>query len=477
MLLSPEEHSLFRTIIQIFSEDYQTSRNWFVTGDCIPATDKIFNLLRRKLSFTRANLDELGVKAFNFSQKTAVVSYKEGIAGRHATYYQQRFYATEVDEIVTLKQFLFGDNVAFKIVHEYYELLELFHLKHLLDEEVIKLSNGETRKATIFKALLSSPEILILDNPLAGIDQKSAPDLHSLFRKLIHKGLGLIVFSNQEPPDWITHVLNIKSYQEFWCNTREDYIKTNRENIIDLKLTITKPETLDFSGSVIVNLHEVSVVYGEKKVLNKIDWKIKPLEKWLLKGENGAGKSTLLSLIYADHPQSYANDIELFGNKRGSGESIWDIKEKIAYYSPELHLYFDKTLTCLETILSGIYFHPFKKGIQYPHLEQFAREIFLQFFSENMLNTPMHQLPSVKQRLILLIRALSQNAPLVLLDEPFQGFDQTLTKQCKQLTNFCCSDKTLVFVSHNPDDIPSFIEKVYTLNNGKGLADHFSSLT
>jgi molybdate transport system ATP-binding protein len=474
MYLIREEHLLFRTIIKAFSGDYKTTQNWFITGDGIEAIEKLLLLLQGRIAFTQANLNELESAFFNFPYKTTFISYKEGIAGKNATYYQQRYHATEVGEIITLKQYLFGDQIAFKIVHDYYELLELFHLKHLLNEEVIKLSNGETRKASIFKALLSAPQVLILENPLAGIDQKSIPDLHNLFRKLSQNGLGFIVFGSQEPPDWITHVLNISSYQEVSSINRKDYIKSLKESVTVLNLqTLTKPETFEFHGPNVVKLNEVSVVYGEKKVLDKINWEIKPREKWLLKGENGAGKSTLLSLIYADHPQSYSNDIEIFGNQRGSGESIWDIKEKFAFYSPELHLYFDKSVTCHGAILSGIYFHPFKKGIKYPQREQFARKLFLLFFPEKLLNSPLNQLSTVNQRLILFIRALSQNAPLVLLDEPFQGFDHLLTNKCKQLTDFCCIDKTLVFVSHNPDDIPLSIEKVYNLNNGNGIASRF----
>lgn len=472
MILCNEEHAFFRSVIQNFFIDYQCSHSWYITGDDTEVADKLINLLQGKICLTKANLDDLGVTTFDFARKVTMVSYREGIAGKHALYYQQRFYATEVDNIIHLKQYLFGENVPYKVVHQYYELLELFHLKHLLDDEIIKLSNGETRKASIFKALLSSPEILILENPFAGVDQKSLPDLHDLFLSLQKKGLGLIVFGQQEPPHWVTHILNINSYENFKYSTREEFMRSRLlEAEIDLPGRLKIPETPNNDCKTIVKLSHVSVAYGEKMVLNNINWTIKPHQKWLLKGENGAGKSTLLSLIYADHPQSYANDIELFDHQRGSGESIWDIKEKIAYYSPEQHLYFDKSVTCHEAILSGIHFHPFKKDKKHPVLDQFAKELFLTFFPEKDLELSLNQLTSIKQRLILFIRALSQNAPLVLLDEPFQGFDFKLTEQCKQLTNLCCKDKTLIFVSHNPEDIPSCIDHVYSLKPGTGNSE------
>ncbi len=74
--------------------------------------------------------------------------------------------------------------------------------------------------------------------------------------------------------------------------------------------------------------------YGDKVVLDALDWEVKKGERWNLSGPNGAGKSTLLSLITADNPQAYANEIYLFDRRRGSGESIWDIKQKTGFVSP-----------------------------------------------------------------------------------------------------------------------------------------------
>ncbi len=92
-----------------------------------------------------------------------------------------------------------------------------------------------------------------------------------------------------------------------------------------------------------------------RKFLSNINWQINRGERWLLKGVNGAGKSTLISLITGDHPQAYANKVFLFDKKRGSGESIWDIKKKIGFVSPELHWYFDKTISVYNTIASGFF--------------------------------------------------------------------------------------------------------------------------
>ena len=72
-------------------------------------------------------------------------------------------------------------------------------------------------------------------------------------------------------------------------------------------------------------------------------------------GANGAGKSTLLSLINGDNPQAFANHIILFDRKKGSGESIWEIKKKIGFFSPELFQYFPGETLALQAVESGFY--------------------------------------------------------------------------------------------------------------------------
>lgn len=89
--------------------------------------------------------------------------------------------------------------------------------------------------------------------------------------------------------------------------------------------------------------------------MKDLDWTVKCGEKWALSGENGSGKSTLLSLVCADNPQSYACDITLFGRKRGSGESIWEIKKHIGYVSPEMHRAYLKNLPAIDIVASGLH--------------------------------------------------------------------------------------------------------------------------
>ena len=217
-----------------------------------------------------------------------------------------------------------------------------------------------------------------------------------------------------------------------------------------------------------VKMTDVSVRYGEKFVLKNIFWEVRRGERWLVSGPNGAGKTTLLSLITADHPQAYANDLILFDHRRGSGESIWDIKQKIGFVSPEMQLYLRPDLTCEETIASGLFD---ALGVfRLPNAEESARIEWwidvLQIQTERL--RLLSQLPSGRRRMLLLARALIKNPPMLILDEPCQGLDKEQTASFIRLIDEICGSfkTTLIYVSHVEADVPSCVTHELRLKQG-----------
>jgi molybdate transport system ATP-binding protein len=184
-----------------------------------------------------------------------------------------------------------------------------------------------------------------------------------------------------------------------------------------------------------------------------------------LLGPNGSGKTTLLSLILGDHPQAYANDTTVFDRRRGTGETIWDIKHYIGWVSPELHLHFTRSATCLEVVASGFHdtiglFHPLTRRQRSQARFQLADFGLLPY-----ADIPLYGLSAGTQRMALLARALVKRPRLLILDEPCQGLDSARRTAFIQTVDRLILSRTVtvLYVTHRPDELPRSIRKVLRL--------------
>jgi molybdate transport system ATP-binding protein len=387
-------------------------------------------------------------------------------------YYQQRFNSYDTEETETVAQSL-GENLKQAEV-----FLKEMGIEYLRDVRLIQLSNGENRKLQILKARLEEPKVLILDQPFIGLDKETRTWLQQQFDALIKSGVLLILITSpEEIPASISKVLclengEVKSFEKletFKKRIELDPIETKSDFVSpDLK-KILETEPTDTAYESVIEMRNVSIQYGDKIILDKVNWKVMKGERWLLSGPNGAGKSTLLSLITADNPKAYANSFFLFGKKRGSGESIWDIKKRIGFISPELHLYFNQSSTCFETVASGLYD---TIGL-FRQLSDEDIELVDQWMEfcrlKDIKQKRLYELSVGEQRAVLLTRALVKNPPLLILDEPCQGLDTERKNEFLELINEVCTrgNKTMVFVSHYEKNRPSCISHFIKLENGR----------
>lgn len=386
-------------------------------------------------------------------------------------YYQQRFNSYDSEQTVTVEESL-GE-----ITSEADVLFREMGIEYLKQERLIQLSNGEHKKLQLLKAQLENPSVLILDQPFIGLDVDTRNYLHKHIEELVAKGVFIIIITSpDEILQCIRKVLCLQNGKLKSLEDREVFIQNYSVNKPadkkyqngNLRLLLSEEAKNSASGPVI-EMNNVSVQYGDKKILDAVNWKVMHEERWLLSGPNGAGKSTLLSLITADNPQAYANNIYLFGKKRGSGESIWEIKKKIGFLSPELHVYFNQSSTCFETVASGLFdtiglFRQLSDGdmVRVKHWMKVAGIHHLQ-------QKRLQELSTGEQRIVLLIRALIKNPPLLILDEPCQGLDSEKRDEFLELINEVCvsGNKTMVFVSHYEKDIPACISHFIKLEYGK----------
>ena len=388
-------------------------------------------------------------------------------------YYQQRWNQTEQDDVPLVRELLGRCNDE----ELRQRLFCLFGLEPLLDKKIILLSSGELRKFQLTKALLTSPRILIMDNPFIGLDAPTRQMLGQLLEELTRAfplQLILVLSMLDDVPPFITHVIPVEAMHVSEKVERNRYLEQQAAAdaarrtadeaayaATDQLVAAIPHRGTNFSGNEVVSLRKVSIRYGERTILRELDWQVLRGEKWALSGHNGSGKSTLLSLICADNPQSYACDISLFGRRRGTGESIWEIKKHIGYVSPEMHRAYLKNLPTIEIVASGLhdsiglYVRPKPE-----ELEQCMQ--WMEIFGIAVLREkPFLQLSSGEQRLALLARAFVRDPELLILDEPLHGLDTYNRRRVKRIIEAFCrrDDKTLIMVTHYANELPQSITK------------------
>jgi len=252
-------------------------------------------------------------------------------------------------------------------------------------------------------------------------------------------------------------------------------------SLFDIPQAVNAKEAYRF----VVKMKNVNVFMSGDTILSGINWEIKTGEKWLLRGHNGAGKTTLLSLISADNPQGYSNDLVLFDRQRGSGESIWEIKAKIGFVSPELHLYFMRrrglykaaastassynSLHCIDVVLSG-YKDEVGFSTSNSKLQIQKATLWLQLLNmEHLADAPFLHASLGEQRIILLARALIKSPGLLILDEPCQGLDPAQSSRFVAVLNEICTQQntTLIYVTHRNELVPPCITHFLELEKGR----------
>ncbi|MCX2431469.1 ATP-binding cassette domain-containing protein [Pedobacter sp. GR22-10] len=388
----------------------------------------------------------------------------EGVAN---FYYQQRYTSQQAKETLTVHAELVSYGKEKGLHFDQVEpILEALGFATFASSQLIELSSGEHKKLQLVKALWLKPQLLIVDQPYTGLDAASRKNLNILLDRVAEEGVQLILICNEsELPTCINSFAEIRDGQLIQVDALEPSVSSEihlREIPDFLK------ESPVYSSQNIVKMVNVNISYGEKQVLKNINWEVKAGEKWLLQGHNGSGKSTLLSLVNGDHPQSYANELYLFGNRRGSGESIWDIKQHIGLISPEFHWYFDPTATVWQSIASGFYDSVgLFQQLPYSKSEQ-VNELINYFGLTESRNELLSTLPLGNQRLVLLARTIIKNPELLILDEPCQGLDQQQTQHFNQLVDELCSNgMTLIYVGHFESQLPTCIEKRILLEKGE----------
>ena len=341
-------------------------------------------------------------------------------------------------------------------------LYDLFGLNDLLDKYIILLSSGELRKFKLASNLFTMPKVLIIENPFIGLDAETRSQVKQLLTTLSAEEdiqIILVLSRIDEIPEFITRVVKLDGLRF----VQDIHVKTSFPiEKCPHPILETRPEqNIPPLPQDVIRFNQVTIRYGERTILKDLNWVVLKGEHWSLSGQNGAGKSTLLSLVCADNPQAYANDISLFGHKRGSGESIWDIKKHIGYVSPEMHRSYKQNIPAIQIVASGL-----KDTVGlYTRPSQQEKDLCIEWMNlfgiKHLADRKFLEMSSGEQRLVLLARAFVKSPDLLILDEPLHGLDLCNSNLVKTIVDrymFENPERTLIYVTHYENELPKCID-------------------
>lgn len=323
-----------------------------------------------------------------------------------------------------------------------------FNVETETSNSLLNSSEGE-RKRALLKHILADNTVdyLVIDNVFDCLDIKTQANVEVLLNEL-RKTVKIIqiaarkrdilpfietIYKAENGKLKIFDITSVKRDDNYFIADLPRPYKTKRKNYNPL-----------------IKLNNVNLSYKDRPILRDVSWEIRSNEFWQLIGPNGSGKSTILSLISGDNPKGYMQDMTLFGMKKGSGETVWDIKKHIGFYSSEMLRGFKRKDSIESMIISG-----FLDSIG---LYKYPTDVQVKIAGEwiNLLNmTPIknksfHFLSNGHKRLVLIARAMVKHPPLLILDEPTNGLDDNDAQIFSELVNKIAkeSNTSIIYVSH-----------------------------
>ena len=338
---------------------------------------------------------------------------------------------------------------------------------------------GDDQACCLQSALLGNPRMLILDEPFNGLDAASQKALMTIITRLGAEGTQMILITHRlaEIPDNFRHVIRLDRGRVTWQGTRTDFIASitaSPSSAPEMSLGQFQPDTavnqdITNSDDAIVQMRQVTVTYGDQVVLDSVDWTVRAGENWALIGPNGAGKSTLLRLITGDNLQGYANDLVLFGHRKGAGQSVWEIKQFIGVVADDLQARYQRTLSGYDVVCSGFFDSVGLYRRCTPEQRRIAGQWIELLGLTDLTPLPFARLSFGQQRLILIARAMVKSPRLLILDEPCNGLDLAHRRRLLALLDVIGRHgrTNLLYVSHRADEIPACITHRLFLRAGR----------
>lgn len=509
--------------------------SWAVIGFASHEKHDFFQMLLGNLRISPYPSPPGGLFPFLFPRDpqthVSVVSFGNRRRGSGGAFYDYtaRYGAVQEEDRITLRQHMFPETLNVDVVPPelrdpssetqiqvqlspekqqlFDDLVDQMGLKKFLDLPLIALSNGQTRRARILKAIWTQPELLLLDEPLTGLDVQNRPNLLNLLHSLHQSRSPRVILglrAHDPVPDWITHVALLRGRKV--VTGQKDIILREALRSNHATATTATQIVTNETGAVVADLKNVRVQYDSRVVLSDINWQIRQGERWHLQGENGSGKTTLLSMVTGDHPQSYTqlasrfSHLHLFGRPR-SRIPTPHLQSLIGVLSPEMFDAFPRrpgmsVWDAVGTGFDGTFVPRGKHNVGAGVMQELtdgdvqwrvtrceeviaalgpgawggehSSEVAAKFSSRDFV-----ELSVGEQRMVLLMRALVGRPQLVLFDEVWSGMDEGMVSAAKKYLREggVTKDQAVIVITHWEDEVPWGVQdgvKKLRLEKGHG---------
>lgn len=348
-------------------------------------------------------------------------------------------------------------------------------ISHESHQSLHSMSSGEQKRVLLNHLLQSKPDYLVLDNPFDNLDKQYQEELQKQLHRIAkHTTIIQIISRKHDLLPFVTNYAKLEGTTSIEPTTLDSLTTTRNDDQVFVGSIPQPLKPMHYKDNLLIQLNNVNVSYNERPILKNITWHIGKGEFWELSGQNGSGKTTILSMITGENPKGYGQELYLFGHKKGSGESIWDIKKNIGYFTPSMTDKFTGYHTLEHMLISGtldsigLYVQPTEAQLR------LAKEWLQLIDMWHLKDTLFHDLTMGQKRLVMTTRAMVKHPLLLILDEPTAGLDDESAALLVSLVNKIAkeSQSTIIFVSHRtePNLHPQFkFELQKTQNGSQGL--------
>lgn len=463
--------NLIHPLLTIKELTVNPGESWCIYGNNDSGIDPFLQFLQKKLT-------DYSITSFELPPSSGIISFRA----------QQELFEKELlnddsdfmgrsDPGTLVKDFL-------PDYQQHHDLLHSFGMDQCLELGYRQLSSGQCRKLLILQELTSNKQLIILQNPYDGLDEKSCRELDQTLPLLADHQISIIIFVTikSDIPNWCSNLAVVDDGRLRVIEDKAAFLSANNSEktlspdllphhtiIKEVADTVhNRPNTL-ITKNELIYLEDGIGAYGDNLLFTGLQLSISTGDHTLIAGRNGCGKSTLLDIITGDNQNCYANTLRIFGRQRGTGESIWDLKKQMGIISPALHRNHRGVGTALHVVLSGLFD---SIGLyQRVHNQQInsARK-WLQWVNlASKEKSPFSYLSFAEQRLVLIARALVKQPKLLILDEPTQGLDDHNRERLLHFLELVAEKQlsTIIFVSHRTDEHRGFFKKQIQLDSYK----------